>query len=139
MNTASYIGTELLIDNIAGVASPSIVAYFNSLNSGDFAATAALFTDNACLHPPFDLPLSGRDAIATYLEQEARGMIFCPESGTMLIKDNDISQYHIQGKVKTNYFTINVSWLMQLTSADRICLVEVKLLAPLSELLKIKR
>ncbi len=139
MNTTSYIGTELLIDSITGVASPSIVAYFNSLNSGNFAAAAALFTDNACLHPPFDLPLYGRDAIATYLEREARGMMFSPDSGAMLIKDNDLIQYQIQGRVKTSYFTINVSWLMQLTSADRICLVEVKLLASLPELLKIKR
>jgi hypothetical protein len=155
VNRASSIGTELLLDNIPGVASSSIVAYFNNLNSGDFAATAALFTDDGCLHPPFEQPIVGRDEIATYLEREARGMIFCPESGAMLIKDNDLTQYHIQGRVKTNYFTIHVSWLMQLTPAvgvvevrspqvaspleNRICLVEIKLLAPLSELLKIKR
>ena len=138
MNRASSLSAELSL-LIAGVESPTIAAYFNNLNSGNFAATAALFADNGCLHPPFERPISGRDEIATYLEREARGMIFCPESGAMLIKDNDRTQYHIQGLVKSNYFTINVSWLIHLTPDNRILLVEVKLLATLAELLKVSR
>jgi hypothetical protein len=137
VNRASSLSAELSL-HIAGVESPTIAAYFNNLNSGNFAATAALFTDDGCLHPPFEQPIV-RDEIATYLEREARGMIFSPESGAMLIKDNDLTQYHIQGRVKTNYFTINVSWLIQLTPDARILLVEVKLLATLAELLKVSR
>ena len=138
MNRASSLSAELSL-LIAGVESPTIAAYFNNLNSGKFAATAALFADNGCLHPPFERPIFDRDEIATYLEREARGMIFCPESGAMLIKDNDRTQYHIQGLVKSNYFTINVSWLIHLTPDNRILLVEVKLLATLAELLKVSR
>jgi hypothetical protein len=137
VNRASSLSAELSL-HIAGVESPTIAAYFNNLNNGEFAATAALFADNGCLNPPFERPIA-RDEIATYLEREARGMIFYPESGAMLMKDDDLAQYHIQGQVKTNYFTINVSWLMQLTSDNRILLVEVKLLATLAELLKVSR
>jgi hypothetical protein len=66
-------------------------------------------------------------------------MSFWPESGALLIRDDNLAQYHIQGRVKTNYFTINVSWLIQLNAAKEILLVEVKLLAALEELLKFSK
>jgi hypothetical protein len=130
--------SRLLID-IDGIEEPTIAAYFNGLNSGEFAATAELFTESGRLDPPFENPIEGRDAIAKYLETEAKGMIFCPESGALLLKDNALDQYHVQGKVKTNYFTINVSWLLQLNTEKKILLVEVKLLAALEELLKFSK
>jgi hypothetical protein len=130
--------SELLI-NIDGIEEPTIATYFNGLNSGEFAATAELFAESGRLNPPFENPIEGRGAIAKYLETEAKGMIFCPDSGALLIADNDLAQYHVQGKVKTNYFTINVSWLMQLNTDKEILLVEVKLLAALEELLKFSK
>jgi hypothetical protein len=59
--------------------------------------------------------------------------------GTLLLRDNHLTHYHIQGKVQTNYFIINVSWLMQLNTNNAIVLVEVKLLAALEELLKFSK
>jgi hypothetical protein len=128
-----------LLIEIDGIEEPTIAAYFSGLNSGEFAATAELFAQSGRLEPPFENSIEGKDAIAKYLATEARGMIFCPESGILLLKDRNLAQYHVQGKVKTNYFTINVSWLMQLNNDKEILLVEVKLLAALEELLKFNK
>lgn len=138
MNTTHSINPESLV-KIEGVEEPTIATYFSTLNRGEFTTTADLFAAAGCLNPPFENPIEGRAAIAKYLETEARGMILCPEFGVLLIKDNGVAQYHIQGQVKTNYFTINVTWLFQLNSDNEICLVEIKLLAALEELLKFKK
>jgi hypothetical protein len=124
---------------IKGIQEPTILAYFSRLNSGKLAATAELFAEYGRLEPPFENPIEGREAIAKYLATEARGMKFCPESGVLLIEDDDLAQYHVQGKVQTNYFTINVSWLIQINVYKEILLVEVKLLAALEELLKFSK
>lgn len=138
MNGTHSIDLDLAA-TIEGIEEPTIDAYFSMLNRGNFTAAADLFTTTGCLNPPFEGSIEGKAAIAKYLETEARGMILCPEFGLMLIKDNDVTQYHIQGKVKTNYFTINVTWLFQLNLDREILLVEVKLLAALDELLKFKK
>jgi hypothetical protein len=135
-NRSVSIESPLQID---GVAEPIVEAYFIRLNSGEVTATAELFAERGCLKPPFEEPIEGRDAIAKYLATEARGMRFCPESGSLLLRDNNLVQYHIQGKVQTNYFTVNVSWLIQLNLEREILLVEVKLLAALEELLKFSK
>jgi hypothetical protein len=138
VNITHTIETQLPV-KIEGIEEPIIAAYFSHLNHGEFIATANLFAEIGCLNPPFEEPIEGRSAIAKYLEKEATGMIFCPESGSILIQDDRIAQYQIQGKVKTNYFTINVSWLIQIGTDREIILVEVKLLAALAELLKFSR
>ncbi|WP_310417671.1 nuclear transport factor 2 family protein [Chamaesiphon sp. OTE_8_metabat_110] len=137
MKLTSTIDPQLV--NIEGIEEPTIVAYFSTLNRGEFGAAAELFAETGCLQPPFENPIEGRDTIAKYLATEARGMILCPTAGAMLLRDDRIVQYHLQGQVKTNYFAINVSWLMQLNAAREIVLVEVKLLAALEELLKFKK
>jgi hypothetical protein len=138
VSTTPTSNSELLIE-IDGIEEPTIAVYFSRLNSGEFAATAELFADGGRLAPPFENPIEGREAIAKYLTTEARGMKFCPESGTLLMRDEDLAQYHVQGKVQTNFFTINVSWLMQLNLDKEILLVEIKLLAALEELLKFSK
>ena len=138
MNTVHSTDTELLIE-IDGIEEPTITTYFSRLNSGKYIATAELFAEQGCLNPPFEQSIEGRESIAKYLDKEARGMIFCPESGSILIRDNDIAQYHVQGKVKTNYFTLDVSWLIKLNIDQEILLVEVKLFAALEELLKFSK
>jgi hypothetical protein len=138
VNPNHSIEAELSI-TIDGVEEAAIAAYFSRLNNGEFLPTAELFSERGCLKPPFETPIEGREAIAEYLAKEARGMRFCPESGILLSGDNDLIEYHIQGKVQTNYFTINVSWLMQLNMDTEIVLVEVKLLAALEELLKFSK
>lgn len=138
MNQNHAIGTELSIQ-IDGIEEPTISSYFIDLNRGEANATAQLFAEKGCIQPPFEESIEGREAIAKYLAKEARGMRFRPESGAILIRDKDLTQYQIQGKVQTNYFTINVSWLMQLNPDKEIVLVEVKLLAALEELLKFSK
>jgi hypothetical protein len=138
VNKSTASDLELLV-KIESIDEPTISAYFVRLNSGDYSGTAALFADRGQLVPPFENAIEGTAQIAAYLEAEASGMSFWPESGALLMRDDNLAQYHIQGKVKTNYFTINVSWLLQLNAAKEILLVEVKLLAALAELLKFSK
>jgi hypothetical protein len=138
VNQNNCVGVELAVD-IDGIKESTIESYFSRLNDGKFIATADLFAECGCLKPPFENPIEGRDSIAQYLATEARGMRFCPESGSLLLRDDNLAQYHVQGKVQTNYFTVNVSWLIQLNPDNEILLVEVKLLAALEELLKFSK
>jgi hypothetical protein len=132
---------------IQGIHEPVIYEYFTRLNNGEFIATAELFAEQGCLIPPFDKQLQGRETIAQYLEKEAIGIIFLPERGE-IVTSGDIAsnlehgsrtQYQIQGKVEINWFTVNISWSMQLNAANEIMLVEVKLLASLEDLLSFSR
>ena len=70
-----------------------------------------------------------------YLEEQAKGIIFSPEYGEILMSDSNHTQYQIQGKVELNWFTVNISWLFELDIAKEIILVDVKLLASLDDLL----
>ncbi|WP_310422004.1 nuclear transport factor 2 family protein [Chamaesiphon sp. VAR_48_metabat_135_sub] len=148
-NNVSTSSTEPLIlkIDIQGIHEPIIYEYFARLNNGEFTATAELFAAQGCLNPPFDKQLQGREAIAQYLEKEAKGIKFLPEYGEILtsvgtassLDSCDRTQYQIQGKVEINWFTVNISWSMQLNSAKEIMLIEVKLLADLEDLLSFSR
>ncbi len=129
--SSELIGMLIHID---GIQEPTIYKYFERLNSGEFRAVAELFGEQGCLVPPFEKMIQGENAIAKYLEKEASGMSFCPEHGAILKSDHQHIQYQIYGRVKTNYFTVKVSWLMQLNPISEIMVVEVKLLASLKEL-----
>jgi hypothetical protein len=146
MKTSSSLGTEtsvakplIIKADIQGIHEPVIYEYFARLNNGEFAATAELFAEQGCLNPPFDNQLQGRDAIAQYLAEQAQGIIFVPESGEILISDTSHTQYQIQGKVELNWFTVNISWSIDLNADQEIMLVDVKLLASLDDLLSFSR
>jgi hypothetical protein len=115
----------------------TIQEYFEKLNTGEFIAAAELFSEQGCLSPPFETSIQGRDAIAQYLETDAKGMRFCPEQWTILAHNSEQTHYRIAGKVETRWFTVNVSWSMHLNSAKEIMAVEVKLLASLTDLLQL--
>ena len=137
------LDTSLDID---GIYENTIHEYFMRLNNGEFMETAQLFAEQGCLNPPFEKSIVGKEAIAQYLEKEAKGMNFCPERGEILTKvgvadpleHGDRTQYHIQGKVKTNFFTVNVSWSIELNAIKEIMAVDVKLLASIDELLSFR-
>ena len=57
--------------------------------------------------------------------------------GYIFHEDSRIS-YQVMGYVKTSFFTVNVGWSIQLNSKQEIVSVEVKLLAELQELLRLK-
>jgi hypothetical protein len=124
---------------IQGIDEPVIYEYFARLNNGEFIATAELFAAQGVLNPPFDHQLQGRAAIAQYLEEQAQGIIFAPAEGEISIGDSNHTQYQIQGQVEMNWFTVNISWSIQLNAAKEIMLVEVKLLTDLDDLLSFSR
>ena len=117
---------------------PIIHDYFARLNQSDFIATANLFSEQGVLKPPFEKMITGRRAIAQYLEKEALGMKVFPIYIKTTMGDQNYTQYQIQGKVKTNYFAVNASWLINLNTTREIILVEIKLLESLSSLLELK-
>jgi len=138
MNNMISINIDAFV-NIDGIDELTIYEYFARLNNNEFIATSELFAEQGCLNPPFEQTVCGRDAIAQYLEKEAKGIEFCPAYGEMIMSESTFTQYQIQGKVKTNQFTVNVNWLIQLNSTKEIILVEVKLVASLIELLKFSK
>ena len=120
------------------VDEPVIHDYFIQINKSNFVATANLFSEQGGLKPPFEKMITGRSAIVQYLEKEALGIKIFPTHMKAAMSDQSYTQYQVQGKVKTNYFTVNASWLINLNTAKEITLVEIKLLENLSDLLAFK-
>lgn len=145
MTATPSIDTDISI-NIDGIQEPSIYEYFEKLNGSEFIVASELFTAKGLLIPPFEKPIQGRKAIAQYLQKEAPGMKFCPKRGDLVtviggetpLEDQPQSRYQIQGWVETAWFTVNVSWSIELNAVKEIMFVEVKLLATLPDLLRLK-
>jgi hypothetical protein len=119
-------------------AHPTISAYFESFNQADFQATAALFAVDGQLLPPFETPISGREAIAAYLEREAKGMKAVPQTIEEGLVSDD-TNIQVTGQVQTPLFGVNVNWQFLLNSQSEILSVKIKLLAALRDLLHLKR
>ena len=126
----------MIIENII---EPVIYEYFLRLNSGDFIGVSKLFSKNGSLHPPFERKLWGREAIAQYLQAEAKGLQAYPKLGNLIYKSDRSNTYEIQGYVKTSFFTVNVCWIIELDDNQEIISIELKLLAQLQDLLALKR
>lgn len=138
MKNISSTNKNASID-IDGIDESSISQYFTHLNNNEFIAISELFSEQGCLNPPFEKTVQGRNAIAQYLEEEAKMIEFYPEYGEIILSDSAFTQYQIKGKVKTHQFTVNINWLIQLNSTKEITLVEVKLVASLIELLNFSK
>ncbi|WP_445174038.1 nuclear transport factor 2 family protein [Microcoleus sp.] len=123
---------------IAGITKPTVVRYFETLNAGDFEATANLFAEDGVLHAPFEEPIIGSISIATYLKTEARGMQLEPQQGVSQILEDGNVEVQVSGRVQTSAFGINVAWLFLLNSDQKILSVTVKLLASPQELLNLR-
>lgn len=123
---------------IAGITKPTVLRYFETLNAGDFEATANLFADDGVLHAPFEEPIIGSISIATYLKTEARGMQLEPQQGVSQILEDGNVEVQVSGRVQTSAFGINVAWLFLLNSDQKILSVTVKLLASPQELLNLR-
>ena len=128
--------TELSIE---GISEPVVLRYFETMNAGDYDATAALFAPTGAMHPPFEQPIEGKDAIATYLKTEATGMQLLPRQGTVETRENDQLQFQIKGKVQTPLFSVNVGWIFILNAQREILMTKIKLLASPQELLSLRR
>jgi len=123
---------------IAGITKPAVLRYFETLNAGDFEATANLFAEDGVLHAPFEEPIIGKSSIATYLKTEARGMQLEPQQGISQILEDGQIEVQVSGRVQTSAFGVNVGWLFLLNSQQEILAVTVKLLASPQELLNLR-
>ena len=115
----------------------AIQSYFSTLNQGQFELTAALFSDQGQLVPPFDNAVIGQQAIAEYLQQEAVDMKFQPRSATSQVLPNGQTDVEVRGQVSTSLFKVNVVWNFWLSDQGKIDLVKVNLIASMQELLRI--
>ncbi|MFP4102719.1 YybH family protein [Coleofasciculus sp.] len=124
---------------IEGITQSVILRYFETMNAGDYDATAALFTDNGVMQPPFEEPIQGQEAIATYLKAEAIDMQLSPKTGIVEPQENGNTQIQVKGRVQTSLFSVNVGWIFLLNLEQRISFVRIKLLASPQELLSFRR
>lgn len=121
---------------IEGITEAAIVEYFATFNREAFTETASLFSETGELLAPFEKPIVGRDKIAVYLSQEAKGMTLLPKQGICEVSNS--TEYKVIGKVKTSLFTVNVAWYFILNSKQQISTAKIKLLASPQELLGLK-
>jgi hypothetical protein len=113
--------------------------YFDSLNREQYLETAALFAPMGCLHPPFGETVTGSDAIANYLLQEARGIKVQPLKCTEQQVTAVGVEVEVCGWVTTFLFQANVMWLFKLNTQGKVEQVKVNLLASLEDLLQWKK
>lgn len=124
---------------IEGIAEPTVLRYFETLNAGDFDDTSALFAADGTMRPPFESGIIGPEAISAYLQQEAQGMKLEPRQGIAQTLDNEQIQVQVTGKVQTSWCGVNVSWLFVLNQRREIVAATVKLLASPQELVNLRR
>ena len=133
--SSTTVSEPLTID---GITIATILSYFETLNAGDYAATATLFAEDGVLHPPFESAIVGPEAIATYLQAEATGMQLLPRQGITEPLADEHTQVQVSGKVQTAWFGVNVSWLFVLNAQQQITDATIKLLASPQELLNLR-
>jgi len=131
----SYTAANLTIE---GITEPNVLRYFQTLNNGDFAATAALFAADGAMHPPFESALVGADSITNYLQNEAQGIKLEPRQGVVQPLADAKTAVQVTGKAQTAWCGVNVSWLFVLDHEANILSATVKLLASPQELLNLR-
>lgn len=124
---------------IEGIDESVVWRYFQTMNTADYEGTAALFAPTGVMHPPFEEPIEGKEAIATYLKAEAKGMQLVPREGIAETLEEDQIQVQVKGKVQTSLFSVNVAWIFILNSEREILYTQIKLLASPQELLNLRR
>ncbi len=136
----SSVGSDTDVQfTIEGIAEPTILRYFQTLNAGEFEACAALFAAHGVMYPPFETGIEGSEAIVAYLQQEAQGMKLEPREGITKSLENDDLEVQVAGKVQTSWCGVNVSWLFVLNQQREIFSAKIKLLASPQELINLRR
>lgn len=115
-----------------------IEQYFEALNAENFETAASLFAADGVLYPPFHEGVVGQEAIAQYLEEEAKGIKLFPSQYDVQSSELSCTEHTITGKVQTSLFYVNASWRIILNKDSEIQSVKVKLLASLTELMSLK-
>ncbi|PPS45343.1 nuclear transport factor 2 family protein [Chroococcidiopsis sp. TS-821] len=137
-STSSANDTPERSISIEGITEPTILRYFETLNAGDFDATATLFARDGTLKAPFESPIVGQAAIAAYLHKEAQNMILSPSQG-VIEPQEDAIKVQVAGKVQTSWCGVNVAWTFLLNQQREIVAATVKLLASPQDLLTMQR
>jgi hypothetical protein len=124
---------------IEGIREATVLSYFETLNSGEFELTAALFAQDGVMHPPLESGIVGTDAIAAYLKQEAQNIKAYPKTGIADTLEDGNIQVQVTGKVETSWCGVNVLWLFILNQQRQILYTKIKLLASPQDLLSLHR
>jgi hypothetical protein len=124
---------------IEGITETNVLRYFETLNAGEFEATAALFAIDGVMRPPFESDIVGTDAIAAYLKQEGQNIKAYPKTGIAEALENATIQVQVTGKAQTSWCSVNVLWLFILNQQGQISYTKIKLLASPQELLSLRR
>jgi ketosteroid isomerase-like protein len=130
---------EISSPEVPSEARATISAYFATLNANQFSATAQLFAVDGQLLPPFESAIVGREAILAYLNAETNSLKAYPQTLKTEVLSTQETRLQVIGQVQTALFTINVSWQFVVTPAAEIVSLKIKLLAPLKDLLHLKR
>lgn len=141
MTSTEFISPKQLKEElqIEGITEPSILRYFETLNAGEFEATAALFAVDGVMRPPFESDIVGTSAIAAYLKQEGQNIKAYPNTGVVETLENATSEIQVTGKAQTSWCSVNVLWLFILNQQEQIVYTRIKLLASPKELLSLRR
>ncbi|MBW4456377.1 MAG: nuclear transport factor 2 family protein [Nostoc indistinguendum CM1-VF10] len=141
MTSAEFISPAQLQEEfqIEGITESNVLRYFETLNAGEFEATAALFAIDGVMHPPFESDIVGTDAIAAYLKQEGQNIKAYPKTGITEALENATIQVQVTGKAQTSWCSVNVLWLFILNQQGQISYTKIKLLASPQELLSLRR
>lgn len=123
---------------ILGITEFTIIRYFDTLNTENYQACADLFATDGVMYPPFEEGIVGREAIASFLQHEAKDMRLEPERGIFQVVENGDLEVQVVGKVQTPLFGVNVSWFFLLNFQREIAATKIKLLASPQELLSLK-
>jgi hypothetical protein len=124
---------------IEGITEPTILRYFQSLNAGEFDATASFFANDGVMHPPFESGIVGPEAIANYLKKEAVDIKVYPRQGISETLEEGVIQFQVTGKAQTSWCGVNVLWQFVLNQQQEILYTKIKLLASPQELLKMRK
>ena len=141
MTSAEFISPAQLKKEfqIEGITETSVLRYFQTLNAGEFEATAALFAVDGVMRPPFESDIVGTDAIAAYLKQEGQNVKAYPNTAIAETLETGEIQIQVAGKAQTSWCSVNVLWLFILNQQRQILYTRIKLLASPQELLSLRR
>ncbi|MEH2307567.1 ketosteroid isomerase family protein [Nostoc sp.] len=141
MTSAEFISPAQLKEEfqIEGITETSVLRYFQTLNAGEFEATAALFAVDGVMRPPFESDIVGTDAIAAYLKQEGQNVKAYPNTAITETLETDEIQIQVVGKAQTSWCSVNVLWIFILNQQRQIFYTRIKLLASPQELLSLRR
>jgi hypothetical protein len=124
---------------IAGITEPTILHYFTTLNAGEFEKTAALFSVDGVLRPPFEGDIVGQNAITQYLQQEAQNIKAEAHKGIIETLGPEQIQVQVIGKAQTSWCAVNVIWQFILNQQGQILYTKIKLIASPQELMSLRR